>query len=89
VSTPGSASAADCAVGATTTINGALGHFPMENEGAWVIVEPEKMTPCSVGALRGRGKAPAGCEPGKRFTASGYVTQALFLEMHVNSIRCF
>ena len=82
-------SAANCPVVANATISGTLTHFPIENSDAWVIHELQNMTPCSVGALRGKGKAPAGCEPGKKFTASGYVTEALFLEMHVTSMRCF
>jgi len=37
-------------------------------------------------ALRGKGKAPPGCEPGKKFTATGIVAERLSLDLDVASI---
>lgn len=80
--------AADCEAGGRATVTGTLTLFPMPSEGSWLSPTPENMRPCSVGALRGKGTPPPECVPGKKFTASGFVTQKLFLELDVESIRC-
>lgn len=85
---PERARAADCPIGSQQTLTGTLSMVIDSSAGGWVSSLPSNVRPCSVGALRGTGRIPGGCEFGKRFTATGSIRDAFELELAVASIRC-
>jgi hypothetical protein len=88
LATPEQSWAADCPIGSKQTLTGTLSMVTEGGYGGWVSTLPKDVRPCSVGALRGQGGIPAGCDFGKRFTATGNVEDALERELAVTSIRC-
>ena len=80
--------AADCLAGSQQTLSGTLNQPIDDNSGGWIDI-PVNVGPCNVATLRGRGKVPAGCGLGKRFTATGTIQAgSLGAGLSVASIRC-
>lgn len=83
------AEAAPCKAGTEITLEGEIIIPPVIDGGEWFWPGKIAGKPCQVTTLRGKGKLPPECVPGKSMTLTGRVTDDGILTLQVGTIRCF
>lgn len=83
------AEAAPCKSGIGVTLAGEIIIPPVMDGGEWFWPGKFANKPCQVTTLRGKGKLPPECVPGKSMTLTGRVTDDGVLTLQVTTIRCF